>query len=116
MGERKTNSEERLDRVAASFWEVSPRKGLFFLGVLGVGLAILSLIYVWLHVQQVQSSYHLARLYSQHEQLVETQRKLRLEWARLGDPYLLEELGRERFGLKFPEKARRFMLQDGADP
>lgn len=116
MGERKGNRNERPNRLKVAFRENSPHKGLLLLGVLGVGLAIFSLIYVWLHVQQVQFNYQLARLYGQHEQLLETQRKLRLEWAQLGDPYLLEELGREKFELSSPRKTRRFMMQNGVNP
>ncbi len=116
MGERKANSNEHMKGLTVAFRESSPHKSLLLLGILGVGLAIFSLIYVWLHVQQVQFNYQLARLYGQHEQLLETQRKLRLEWAQFGDPYLLEELGRERFELSPPPKSRRFMMQNGVNP
>ncbi len=114
MDQSPTN--DPLKKVTTALKAIPPRKGLFLLSVLGGLFVILSVFYVWLYVQQVQFNYRLAHLYQQQELLLETQRKLRLEWARFEDPYLLEELSRERFGLSPAATARRYILQDDVSP
>ncbi len=91
---------------------VSPRHTPYLLALLVFCFVSLSLFHVWLHVRQTQFNYHLARLYHQNELLLETQRKLRLEWTRFQDPYLLEKMSREIFGLVPAADERRFVLQE----
>lgn len=102
--------DQNLSKVKNALREITPRGALVLLTVLGVAFILLSVCYIWLYVQQVQFSYRLAGLYQEQELLLETQRKLKLEWARFEDPYLLEELGRDRFRLAPPMRERKFTM------
>ena len=84
---------------------------LFLTTVLGAVFVCCSIFYVWLYVQQVQKGYRTAKLYEEHEQLVAVQRKLRLEWSRFQDPFQLEEMGRERFGLAPPRQDQKILMR-----
>jgi hypothetical protein len=87
------------------------RNWLLVTAVLGVLAAISAIAYVWLYDLQVQNGYHLAKLYHEQEQLLATQRKLRLEWCRFEDPYKLEEMGRNQFGLQPPRAEQKIMMR-----
>ncbi|GKT08237.1 hypothetical protein [Desulforhabdus sp. TSK] len=87
------------------------RNWLFLSAALGVTAAIMAIAYVWLYDLQVQNGYRLAKLYHEQEQLLATQRKLRLEWCRFEDPYKLEEMGRNQFGLQPPRADQKFMMR-----
>lgn len=67
--------------------------------VLGVVCVLFSISLVRLRVQKIRAGYRMAKLQEEYEQLISVQRKLRLEWDRLQDPYELERMGREHFGL-----------------
>lgn len=69
-----------------------------------------AIFYVWLYIQQVQNGYRLARYFEEHEQLITAQRKLRLEWSRFQDPFLLEEMGRKQFGLNPPRPDQKMAM------
>ncbi|HOI96108.1 MAG TPA: cell division protein FtsL [Syntrophobacter fumaroxidans] len=69
-----------------------------------------AIFYVWLYIQQVQNGYRLARYFQEHDQLITIQRKLRLEWSRFQDPYLLEEMGRKQFGLNPPKPDQKMTM------
>ncbi len=71
----------------------------------------LSVFYVWLRIQQIQGGYRLAKLQEEYSQLLVVQRKLHLEWNRLQDPYFLERLAKERFGLSPPRKDQRLLVR-----
>lgn len=78
---------------------------------LGVIFTLSSVLYVWLRIQQIHDGYRLAKLQDEYAQLTSVQRKMRLEWNRLQDPYFLEQLARERFGLNPPGKDQRLLLR-----
>jgi hypothetical protein len=78
------------------------------LGILFVGCAI---FYVWLYIQQVQNGYLLAKIYAENELQTSVQRKLKLEWSRFRDPFRLEELGRNQFGLAPPRPDQKVLMR-----
>jgi hypothetical protein len=84
---------------------------LFITGLLGAVFVCCSILYVWLYVQQVQNGYSMAKLHEEHEQLLAVQRKLRLEWSRFQDPFQLEEMGREQFGLAPPGQDQKVLMR-----
>ncbi|MHC1729766.1 MAG: hypothetical protein AB9866_27805 [Syntrophobacteraceae bacterium] len=79
-----------------------------FLGAVFVTCAI---FYVWLYVQQVQNGYRLSRIYEELELHGTVQRKLTLEWSRFGDPYRLEEIGRNRFQMAPPRHDQQIFIR-----
>jgi hypothetical protein len=89
---------------------VIARLSLFAVAVLGTVFVAFAIFYVWIYVQQVQNGYRLAKYYEEHEQLVTVQRKLRLEWSRFQDPFLLEEMGRKQFGLVPPKPEQKILM------
>jgi cell division protein FtsL len=86
------------------------RKWLLFLGLLGVWLIASATLYVWLQVQRVNLGYRLAELHAEQEQLVAVQRKLQLEMQRWHEPFYLEKVGREQFGLAPPRSHQRLVI------
>lgn len=84
---------------------------LALVGILGSVFVAGAILYVWLYVQQVQNGYRLARYYEEHEQLLIVQRKLKLEWSRFQDPFQLEEMGRNQFGLGPPKPDQKFLMR-----
>lgn len=89
----------------------SLRSWLFYSGILGVAFILFATLNVWLHIQYVQDGYRLARLQSEHEQLLAVQRKLRLEWSQLRNPSYLEKLGSEKFGLAAPRQDQKVLIR-----
>ncbi len=99
------NTGQRKVRPAGiSCWLVSS----VLLGILFVGCAV---FYVWLYIQQVQNGYLLAKIYSENELQTSVQRKLKLEWSRFRDPNLLEEIGRNKFGLAPPRPDQKVLMR-----
>jgi cell division protein FtsL len=78
--------------------------------LMGILFVFCSVFYVWLRIQQIQDGYELAKRQEEYAELMTVQRKLHLEWNRLQDPYFLEQLAKERFGLNPPRKDQRLLL------
>lgn len=89
---------------------IAARVWLSAVSVLLVVSVIFAIFYVWIYIEQVQNGYRVAKFYEEHEQLVTTQRKLRLEWSRFQDPFLLEEMGRKQFGLVPPKPDQKILM------
>lgn len=78
---------------------------------LGTAFVTCAIFYVWLYVQQVQNGYRLAKIYEELELHSTVQRKLTLEWSRFGDPYRLEEIGRNRFQMAPPRHDQQIFIR-----
>ncbi|MEM5785790.1 MAG: cell division protein FtsL [Syntrophobacteraceae bacterium] len=87
------------------------REWLVVSTLLGVVFVSCALFYVWLYVQQVQNGYRLSKLYEENEFHSTVQRKLKLEWSRFRDPYRLEEIGRNQFGLAPPGPEQKVLMR-----
>jgi cell division protein FtsL len=80
-----------------------PRKYLIFLlaifvpGILG---------YVWLHVHTINLSYDIARSQKQKQELLELNKKLRIQLANLKSPERIEGIALSQLGLRPPEKGQ----------
>jgi cell division protein FtsL len=72
---------------------------LMWLIALGIWLIVSATAYVWLQVERVHLGYQLAELQGKQEQHLAVQRKLQLEYNHWREPFHLEELGRQQFGL-----------------
>ncbi|HOV87259.1 MAG TPA: hypothetical protein PLM79_12915 [Syntrophobacteraceae bacterium] len=86
-------------------------KWLVVVGTLAAVFACGAVFYVWLTIERVQNGYRLARLHDEYEQLLSVQRKLRLEWVRLQDPFHMEEVGRIQLGLVPPRPDQKISLR-----
>ncbi len=79
--------------------------------ILGVSSVVLAIFYVWLYIQQVQNGYRLAKICADNEVNASVQRKLKLEWSRFRDPYRLEVIGRNQFGLAPPRPDQKVLMR-----
>lgn len=70
--------------------------------VLLLPVVFAALFYVWTRVATVRLGYAISEAGSDHQQLVEENRGLRIEVAALKSPQRLEQIGRERFRLRPP--------------
>jgi cell division protein FtsL len=88
---------------------VSQKQGMrnFFVMVLvGLCFVSLALLQVWLRLQVVRLGYVLSTTTKLQKQLKQENRELRLELATLTSPEHLENMARQRLGLREPEKGQ----------
>jgi cell division protein FtsL len=69
------------------------------------------LAYVWLHVQTMNFSYDIARAQKQKKELVEINKKLRIQLANLKSPERIEGIALTSLGLKPPQKGQIEILK-----
>lgn len=83
-------------------------KFLFRILFLVAFMAILCLFYIWSRVQIVQYGYDINSLKSRQHQLMEANKKLRLEVATLKSPPRVEKFAVEKLGMRpvMPEQMR----------
>jgi cell division protein FtsL len=66
--------------------------------------------YVWCQTQVVNLGYRLSEVHRQHAKLVDENKKLHLEMARLRAPERVEEIALHQLGLKHPDKHQIVLL------
>ena len=88
-----------------SSWKLSSLLVAFLL------LLVAVLTYVWSHVHFTELKYRIAQEVSQQEQLIEENRKLKVEIATLKSPQRLEAIGKEKLGMQFPERDQVLFLK-----
>lgn len=83
-------------------------KFLFRILFLVAFMAILSLFYIWSRVQIVQYGYDINSLKSRQHQLIEANKKLKVEVATLKSPRRMEKFAVEKLGMRpiAPEQMR----------
>jgi cell division protein FtsL len=69
------------------------------------------LVYIWFHVQTVNLSYDMAKAQKQKRELLETNKKLRIQMAHLKAPERIERIALTQLGLKPPEKGQIEILK-----
>jgi cell division protein FtsL len=70
-----------------------------------------TLVYIWLHVQTVSFSYDIAKTQKQKRELLEMNKKLRIQLANLKSPERIERIALTQLGLKPPEKGQIEILK-----
>lgn len=65
-------------------------------------MAILSLFYIWSRVQIVQYGYEINELKARQHQLIEENKKLKVETATLKSPNRIEKIAREKLKMRAP--------------
>jgi cell division protein FtsL len=73
-------------------------------------MAIL-LLYVWSHVHMTELEYQIAAEISTKEQLLEQQRRLKVELATLKSPQRIEAIARERLQMSYPGSDQVIVLR-----
>lgn len=82
--------------------EASTLKYSPYLLVVFVLMAV-AIIYVWSHLQMTQLEYKVAEAMNRKEQLLDEQKKLRLEVATLKSPQRIEAIVKEQLQMSYPE-------------
>ena len=75
--------------------------GLVLLAVIPLGLALV--FYTWIHLEVVATGYDITVMERELEELLQEERRLRLEASRLASPERVERFAVEQLGLRAPE-------------
>jgi cell division protein FtsL len=97
---RKKQTQDKLPKV--------PGKFLIFLLIFFIPGV---LVYIWLHVQEVNLAYDIAKAQKQKGELLEINKKLRIQLANLKSPERIEGIALTRLGLRTPEKGQIEILK-----
>lgn len=75
-------------------------------------LMVVAITYVWSHIQMTRLEYHIAEEMTSKEQLLEEQRKLKLEYATLKSPQRIEAIAKNSLNLSYPDRDQVIMMKD----
>jgi cell division protein FtsL len=79
--------------------------------IITLSITIVILIYVWSHIQMTRLEYEVAEAIHTKEQLLEEQRRLRLEVATLKSPQRIEAIARNRLQMTYPEPGQVIVIK-----
>jgi cell division protein FtsL len=74
-------------------------------------LMAVALIYVWSHIHMTELEYQIARELTSREQLIEEQKRLKIELATLKSPQRIESIAREKLQMTYPEREQVILLK-----
>jgi len=72
-----------------------------------------ALVYVWSHLRMTDLEYKVAEEMNRKEQLLEEQRKLKVEVATLKTPNRIESIAREKLKMVYPQREQIIHLENG---
>lgn len=79
--------------------------------VISVVLMILALLYVWSHIHMTQLEYKIAAEISKKDDLLEDQRKLKLEYATLKSPRRIEAIAKNTLQMSYPDREQVIFIK-----
>jgi cell division protein FtsL len=106
MGRKKKNKSPK--EKIASKWR---QRRLTTIIAVFLWLLLSGFGYVWCRVQVVELGYQLSDTHQLHNQLLNDNKKLHLELARLKAPERVQRIAIEQLGLKHPTKDQIVVLQ-----
>jgi cell division protein FtsL len=83
--------------------------------VMAIVLMFVALIYVGSHIHMTELEYKVTAELSAHEQMMEEQKKLKLEYAMLKSPQLIEGIARSRLQMSYPETDQVIVLKNSGE-
>lgn len=83
--------------------------------VVAIVLMFVALIYVGSHIHMTELEYKIAAELSAHEQMMEEQKKLKLEYAMLKSPQRIEGIARGRLQMSYPERDQIIVLKNSGE-
>jgi len=95
--------------------EPKPPRGLKYSSLM-IGAFVLmgvALVYVWSHLRMTDLEYKVAEEMNRKEQLLEEQRKLKVEVATLKTPNRIESIAREKLKMVYPQREQIIHLENG---
>lgn len=102
-------------KVARSRAVVEVRKGAglrvstFILSLLV--LVAVALVYVWSHLHNTQLQYRIAEEMTVRDNLMEENRRLKVEIATLKSPQRIESIARDKLKLQYPEREQVVLIK-----
>jgi len=91
--------------------KATPRlKYSVFLFVAFVLMAV-AIAYVWSHIQMTRLEYRVAEEMTLQEQLLEEQRRLKLELATLKSPHRIESIAKASLHMTYPERDQVIVIK-----
>jgi cell division protein FtsL len=77
-------------------------------GAVALGIILVTgvIFYIWIQVQVVNLSYDLSRAQKQRKELVEINKKLRIQLANLKAPDRIEQIALNQLGLRPPQRGQ----------
>jgi cell division protein FtsL len=79
--------------------------------VVALVLMFVALVYVGSHIRMTQMEYDIAAALSAKENLLEEQKKLKLELAMLKAPQRIEDIARNKLQMSYPDAAQVIVLK-----
>ena len=83
--------------------------------VVAIVLMFVALIYVGSHIHMTELEYKVATELSAHEEKLEEQKKLKLEYAMLKSPKRIEGIARDRLQMFYPERDQVIVLKNSGE-
>jgi cell division protein FtsL len=103
----ETNRKKQLELHSRRWWS---NRVFFALIALILWSMVSGFTYVWCQTQVVNLGYRLSEAHRQHTKLVDENKKLHLELARLRAPERVEQVALHQLGLKHPSKDQVVVL------
>jgi cell division protein FtsL len=79
--------------------------------IVAIVLMIVFLIYIGSHTRMIALEYNVAAEMSAKEQMLEEQKKLKLEYAMLKSPQRIENIARTKLQMSYPESDQIIVLK-----
>jgi cell division protein FtsL len=79
--------------------------------VISFVLMILALLYVWSHIHMTQLEYKVAAELGKKDDLLEEQRKLKLEYATLKSPRRIEAIAKNTLQMSYPDREQVIFIK-----
>lgn len=108
------NKAPKSDIPAEGVEAKKPTLQLKYSAFLFVAFVLMSvaITYVWSHVQMTKLEYQVAEEMTLREQLLEEQRKLKLEQATLKSPQRIEAIAKGSLYLSYPERDQIIVIRE----
>jgi cell division protein FtsL len=74
-------------------------------------LVAVSLVYVWSHLHNTQLKYRIAEEMTVRDNLIEENRRLKVEIATLKSPQRIESIARDKLKLQYPEREQVVLIR-----
>jgi len=74
-------------------------------------LVAVALVYVWSHLYNTQLKYQIAEEMTVRENLMEENRRLKVEIATLKSPQRIESIARDKLKLQYPEREQVVLIK-----
>jgi len=74
-------------------------------------LVAVTLVYVWSHLHNTQLTYRIAEEMTVRENLMEENRRLKVEIATLKSPQRIESFARDKLKLQYPEREQVVLIK-----